>query len=251
MASVYMSLGNDADGATRELRSASARGARITWTINATAVPGDLCAFYIVAPVSGFVATGIVDSVSEKVTNPASGQFGLYRAKIVDVKILPRTVPIAEVRQAVPRWTFLRTPRHGARVPEQWQSAFLKVLGAPPPPGAHLSYAALEGLKTETRVITSSRSRSLRDSKLAKAGGVCECCKMNYGALLKGEGAKVLLVHHRRQLKAMKSPAVVKESDLAVVCANCHALIHADPKKARKVEDLARLLKGARTRRRA
>lgn len=56
--------------------------------------------------------------------------------------------------------------------------------------------------------------------------------------MLNRDGVHVLQVHHRRQLAASKAPRVTSLKDLAVVCANCHALIHMDPKRALKVETL-------------
>lgn len=53
-----------------------------------------------------------------------------------------------------------------------------------------------------------------------------------------------LQVHHRNQLALEDEPVVTKTADLAVVCANCHMLIHFDPKKALQVEVLRQMLHG-------
>ena len=49
-------------------------------------------------------------------------------------------------------------------------------------------------------------------------------------------------MHHRRQIAASKVPRVTSVDDLAVVCATCHALIHANPRQATPVEGLREML---------
>jgi predicted HNH restriction endonuclease len=61
-------------------------------------------------------------------------------------------------------------------------------------------------------------------------------CDIKYGLLFGGAGARVLQVHHRKQMALMDAPVLTRPDDLVVVCANCHSLIHADPRKARSVE---------------
>ena len=50
-------------------------------------------------------------------------------------------------------------------------------------------------------------------------------------------------VHHRKQLSSRDTPTVTKVSDLAVVCANCHLLLHLDQEKALGVEELREMLR--------
>jgi hypothetical protein len=54
---------------------------------------------------------------------------------------------------------------------------------------------------------------------------------------------RVLQVHHRQQLAARDVPVVTKGSDLAVVCANCHLLLHLNPEKALSVKELQEMLR--------
>jgi hypothetical protein len=79
----------------------------------------------------------------------------------------------------------------------------------------------IEGTKTETRRITSKRSRRLRDLALQAASGVCSVCERDYSKVLDGRGVRVLQVHHRRQLASLDAPTLTKLEDLAVVCSNC------------------------------
>ena len=100
----------------------------------------------------------------------------------------------------------------------------------------------IEGIKTEVVQLKSKRSRKLRDSAFEAALGVCCVCRRDYSKVLGGQGVRVLQVHHCEQLAARDAPAVTKITDLAVVCANCHLLLHLDSKKALNVEELRTML---------
>jgi hypothetical protein len=102
--------------------------------------------------------------------------------------------------------------------------------------------ADLEGTKTEALQLRTKRSRKLRDLALQAANNICCVCRRDYSKVLAGRGVRVLQVHHRQQLSARKAPAITKLSNLAVVCANCHLLLHLDPRKALRVEELREML---------
>ncbi len=86
------------------------------------------------------------------------------------------------------------------------------------------------------------RSRYLRDLALEESDGVCAVCEVDYSKLLGGKGVRVLQVHHRNQLAADIAPRLTPLGELAVVCANCHMLIHMNPKQALSVEELRGML---------
>jgi predicted HNH restriction endonuclease len=131
-------------------------------------------------------------------------------------------------------------------VPEEFSPRFLALLGVS---GFLTQFAAeasdVEGIQTELRRVTKKRSRRLRELALSSSGGICEVCKRDYSKVLAGRGIRVLQVHHRKQLASLDEPAITKLSDLAVVCANCHMLIHLDPRRAFRVETLRRKLVNA------
>lgn len=89
---------------------------------------------------------------------------------------------------------------------------------------------AVEGIVTEAR--SKSRNAALRKAALARAGGVCQCCGRNYGRVADGLGAHCLVIHHKKQLKDTDAPTETKLAELAVVCANCHMMVHSDRDKA-------------------
>lgn len=100
----------------------------------------------------------------------------------------------------------------------------------------------LEGLVTEVVRFQRKRSRKLRDLAFQQANGVCCVCERDFSKLLGGRGMRVLQVHHRDQLAARDEPTLTTVSDLAVVCANCHLLLHLDANKALNVDELRNLL---------
>ncbi len=87
--------------------------------------------------------------------------------------------------------------------------------------------AALEGLAKEYRAVSRRRSATLREAALNASGGICEACGIDFSSLLGGMGARVLQVHHKNQLAHAEAPIVTKLEDVAVLCANCHSLVHA------------------------
>ena len=110
-----------------------------------------------------------------------------------------------------------------------------------PKPDSDLS--DYEGVLTETRVFRRKRSAELRAAALEASRGRCATCGRDFGTFLGGRGWRVLQAHHREQLAATDRPRLRSAADLAILCANCHLLVHYDPKEALKVEDLRSMLK--------
>lgn len=46
-----------------------------------------------------------------------------------------------------------------------------------------------------------------------------------------------LHVHHRKQFAVSDIPRMTRARDLVTVCANCHTMIHSDPKRALPEKD--------------
>jgi hypothetical protein len=214
------------------------------WTINNTAQRGDQIVFYMVRPLSAFVAVGVVASNAERVTDDTNEWFGHYHADISDVSLLPRPISLIHTRQRFPSWGWLRQPRRSTPVPGQIANKFLQFLGSDD--GYGRTYAGegdIEGMKTEVLRLTTKRSRRLRDLAFKAANNICSVCDRDYSKVLDGDGVRVLQVHHRKQLAARNAPSITKLRDLVVVCANCHLLIHLNPNKALSVHTLRKMLR--------
>jgi hypothetical protein len=110
--------------------------------------------------------------------------------------------------------------------------------------GTFADASAFEGMKREAKWFARTRNRGLRNHVLEQAKGVCCVCKTDYSTWLGGNGRRVLQVHHRRQLAGYRIPGEeTKKEDLAVVCANCHLLLHPDRETVLDVEVVARMLR--------
>lgn len=214
------------------------------WTINSHARPGDIMIFYLKSPFKVFVASGVVDGKPER-HRPGSGDwYDKYTVDIKGVRMLLRHVPFSKVRERfVERWPWLKQPRGSTRVPSLIVEEFLHFLHVNMPANARFAEEGdIEGTKTEIMQTRAKRSDRLRRLALDAANGVCCVCRRNFSKVLGGRGIRVLQVHHRNQLCAYQSPAITKVSQLAVVCGNCHLLLHLDPDKALEVDELRAML---------
>lgn len=94
---------------------------------------------------------------------------------------------------------------------------------------------AMEGEQRRRFVSHRARERALRAAKLehARANSVdgrirCEVpgCGFDFESIYGSIAAGFAHVHHLRPLADATAPTITKLEDLAVVCANCHAVIH-------------------------
>jgi 5-methylcytosine-specific restriction protein A len=81
--------------------------------------------------------------------------------------------------------------------------------------------------------LTRERSRSLRERKIKKVlarGGslACEACSFDFEQTYGPRGAGYIECHHIVPLHAL-GPSTTSLDDLALLCANCHRMIHRMP----------------------
>jgi hypothetical protein len=127
---------------------------------------------------------------------------------------------------------------------KRWDS-FLRISYFSPVIGP-LGVSGWEGERVEYRAYRRKRDRKLLEAARHAAKGICAVCQVDYSKILQGNGVRVLQVHHKQQLGQLQTPRLNSSEDLAVVCANCHALIHANPRKAVAVEVLNSMLHNQR-----
>ncbi len=97
------------------------------------------------------------------------------------------------------------------------------------------------------------RSRE-RDSKLVRrkradvlkrTGALaCEVCSLDFGARYGELGEGYIEVHHLKPVASLGGGGKTKLSDLAVVCANCHRMLHRG-RRLRTLDDLRKAMSGA------
>jgi hypothetical protein len=225
------------------------RGERVDWTVPMKANPGDGVVFYMIGPERQFVASG---SVATKPTKKRSSWPTRRFADIDHVTPLVREVSLYTMRRHLPRWRYLDSVQAHVTVPQALEAPFLRVLGIKAGPVPRLApLAEIEGVRREVKHYVRSRSLPIRDEALRRANGVCDACEQDYGSWLDGDGRRVLQVHHKKQLSLREVPELTLVRDVAVLCANCHLLVHADPKRAMSVHLLRKRLRGNRPRTKA
>lgn len=94
--------------------------------------------------------------------------------------------------------------------------------------------AALEGQTRKVMVLHRQRERRLREAKIRQAMGSgagrlrCEVpgCGFDFFETYGDLGREFAFVHHRKGLAARGKPSQTRLDDLAIVCGNCHAMVH-------------------------
>lgn len=243
----HVHIGHEnADYLSRFLKYTEKPGRFDIWNLTKAARPGEKVIIYLLGPVSAFVGTCIVDSeqVPHPGTDPRFKNMPWFHVR--DARTLPNgNVDIRRLKQRFPEWRYLLHPVvtsfPNENTPHEQLAKFLDFLGLNEPSFA--DEVAIEGIKREVTILISERSRKMRDGAFNAAKGVCEACERDFSKILDGQGMRVLQVHHRKQLSLQDVPVVTKYEDLAVVCANCHLLLHPSPTKVLEVSVLRQMLK--------
>ena len=171
-------------------------------------------------------------------SNWTTGRSGLWKGE--DVIYSTRVTKFSEFvsASAVKAQTGMAIPRDAMQVPNHLAvSVWKSVRGLP----STAVDKRMEGMLTESK--SKFRDPALRSAALARADGRCAGCRKNYRRVAGGKGEKCLVVHHKKQLKDIDQPRETRVSDLAVVCANCHMMLHADRGKALTIAQLQKLLR--------
>jgi 5-methylcytosine-specific restriction protein A len=93
-----------------------------------------------------------------------------------------------------------------------------------------------------------ARERWLRDRKLDEAKAIhggrlpCEVCRFDFFEVYGEMGRDFAQVHHLKSLGDRTRPSKTSLDDLAVVCGNCHLMIHRG-NQARPLDEVRRALR--------
>lgn len=123
---------------------------------------------------------------------------------------------------------FLREPDRMAATAQAIRAAATQAW-SPTPPDIDLE-SAPEGGLLERRHFVRERDPKLRAAKISaveRDGGAiaCEACGFNFATTYGDHGAGFIESHHRVPLHE-SGPTKTKLSDLALLCSNCHRMIH-------------------------
>ena len=103
------------------------------------------------------------------------------------------------------------------------------------------------GLEGRSRAIVSrvrERSPRLRAAALEIHGFLCQVCGFDFEGTYGAWGRGFIEVHHIRELGAAPAEGVEVNpaTDLAVVCSNCHRMIHRKARRALPLAELRRII---------
>lgn len=123
----------------------------------------------------------------------------------------------------------------------------------------------LEAIKTEestfqgifregklTYVLTNKHERNpnLRAASIQIHGTRCQVCGFSFGETYGSLGEDFIEAHHLCPVsKYIGEMNVSPSTDMAVVCANCHRMIHRNPEKPLSLEELRQIVEKQRTKR--
>ena len=86
---------------------------------------------------------------------------------------------------------------------------------------------AVEGRVLTTVHVRRERSRALRAAKIRAASDLsCEACGFDFVATYGDRGEGFVECHHRLPLNELDPDSPTRLEDLALLCANCHRMIH-------------------------
>jgi predicted HNH restriction endonuclease len=100
-----------------------------------------------------------------------------------------------------------------------------------------------EGRRSERLVAQYERSPRLRSAAVGAHGTRCQVCGFDFEASYGALGAGYIEAHHIRPLSSYEGQVRVNpRTDMGVVCANCHRIIHRHPNEPLSIEQLRRVL---------
>ena len=104
-----------------------------------------------------------------------------------------------------------------------------------------------EGKRSLILVNHYERDPQVRAVAIRAHGTRCQACGFSFSAVYGPHGADSIEVHHLRPISSYNGQVQVDPvQDMAVLCANCHRMIHRHPEQPLTLEDLRGLIQQAR-----
>jgi len=103
---------------------------------------------------------------------------------------------------------------------------------------------SVEGEKKQRLVNIYERVPSLRAKAIRIHGTVCKICNFNFKQKYGEHGMDFIEVHHLKPLHSLIEPSSINPAtDMTVLCANCHRMIHRNRNNPLTIEELKTLWK--------
>lgn len=100
-----------------------------------------------------------------------------------------------------------------------------------------------EGKSSKRLVNIYERKPKLRTNAISKHGTTCMACGFNYKKIYGEHGENYIEVHHIVPLSLIKENVLINpETDMVVLCSNCHRMIHRNQNNPLKLDELIQLI---------
>jgi predicted HNH restriction endonuclease len=85
---------------------------------------------------------------------------------------------------------------------------------------------AIEGGVYKRETLFRARNRALIQAKKVNSNYCCEACGFNFFEEYGEIGKHFIIAHHIVPMSAKRKPIKTTLDDIALLCANCHAMVH-------------------------
>lgn len=99
-----------------------------------------------------------------------------------------------------------------------------------------------EGGVQEITMELQRRNQRLRRQAITEYGDSCQICGFNFGETYGEMGVGYIEVHHLQPLSKRRQTHQATTKDVAVVCANCHRILHRSGKAPMSVDELRTII---------
>jgi predicted HNH restriction endonuclease len=234
-----------------------------SWTATKKFSLGDLALFYFGEPIKSIISIGFVNSEPETST----GVFywtSKNKATFCDfkpVKLLENPISLESAAKSAElnHWYKSRPYRSSRKLKPEIAQALIDVIVSTNPivfeflqknqiklhKSKRLSqpqFQVQEGGVKEITIELQRRDPKLRTQAIAEYGYKCQVCKFDFEEFYGDLGVGYIEVHHLRPLSDRKRAHTVTIKNVAVVCANCHRVLHRTGKNPMKLEELRRIV---------
>ncbi|NUP07981.1 MAG: hypothetical protein HOW73_18195 [Polyangiaceae bacterium] len=220
-------LNSGADEDWHTLRASARDGEQASWFAPKGTEIGDDVLFFIQG--RGIVAKGRACS-----TATYKGDDPRASAEIGDIELVEPALTPADLQQALPDWKWLTYPRSYTSPNPDIATRLWELCSDRNPDAAPAHEGAEEGEFVTVLHRRRERDRGIVAAKKAEAlratGSLhCEVCQFDFEQVYGERGEDCCEVHHLDPLGARDGSRRTKLEDLAILCANCHRMVHRAP----------------------
>lgn len=107
----------------------------------------------------------------------------------------------------------------------------------------HIEESYFEGKRTSHLVSKHERNPKLREATVRLQGTRCQVCDFSFAEAYGSHGEGFIEVHHLHPISLYPDEMHVNPStDMAVVCANCHRMLHRNPDQPLSIDELKKIM---------